>query len=127
MTSSAHDADLKGNNFRRAIHPQSFISLGVAPPPVTDGRKKPGLDTVNSVPVIFYHYRVAFILLPKASSKRLIREAKFRSFQLPKFSKCSLFGFFYLFPCIYDNNNENNNDRLCLICITLVFPFKRII
>ena len=27
MTSSAHDADLKGNNFRRTIHPQSFIAV----------------------------------------------------------------------------------------------------
>ena len=27
MTSSAHDADLKGNNFRRTMHPQSFIAV----------------------------------------------------------------------------------------------------
>ena len=27
MTSSAHDADLKGNSFRRSIHPQSFIAV----------------------------------------------------------------------------------------------------
>ena len=27
MTSSTHDAYLKGNNFRRTIHPQSFISV----------------------------------------------------------------------------------------------------
>ena len=46
MTSSAHDADLKGNNFRPTIHPQIFISVafifseldrggfrGPAPPP----------------------------------------------------------------------------------------------
>ena len=27
MTSSAHDADLEGNNFRRTIQPQSFIAV----------------------------------------------------------------------------------------------------
>ena len=27
MTSSTHDADLKRNNFRRTIHPQSFITV----------------------------------------------------------------------------------------------------
>ena len=27
MTSSAHDADLKGNNFRRTIYPQSSIAV----------------------------------------------------------------------------------------------------
>ena len=27
MKSSTHDADLKGNNFRRTIHPQSFITV----------------------------------------------------------------------------------------------------
>ena len=27
MTSSTLDADLKGNNFRRPIHPQSFIAV----------------------------------------------------------------------------------------------------
>ena len=26
MTSSTHDTDLKGNSFRRTIHPQSFIT-----------------------------------------------------------------------------------------------------
>ena len=27
VTSSTHDADLKENNFRRTIHPQSFIAV----------------------------------------------------------------------------------------------------
>ena len=54
MTSSAYDADLKGNNFRRTIHPQSFIAvtfifselegggggLPDPPPPRPEDRKK---------------------------------------------------------------------------------------
>ena len=58
MTSSAHDADLKGNNFRHTIHPQSFIAVAFifseldggasgAPPPVQKIKKKPGLDRVK--------------------------------------------------------------------------------
>ena len=61
MTSSAHDADLKGNNFRRTIHPQSFIAVASLfseldggasgapppPPPVQKIEKKPGLDRVK--------------------------------------------------------------------------------
>ena len=58
MTASAHDADLKGNNFRRTIHPQSFIAVAFifseldrgasgAPPPVQKIEKKPGLDRVK--------------------------------------------------------------------------------
>ena len=59
MTSSSHDADLKGNNFRRTIHPQSFIPVAFifseldgggasgAPPPVQKIKKKPGLDRVK--------------------------------------------------------------------------------
>ena len=71
MTSSAHDADLKGNNFRRTIHPQSFIVVAFifweldgggasgAPPPVQKIAKKPGLDRVNKpegcmLPLLFY-------------------------------------------------------------------------
>ena len=59
MTSSAHDADLKGNNFRRTIHPQSFIAVAFifseldrggfrSPPPVQKIEKKPGLDRVKA-------------------------------------------------------------------------------
>ena len=51
MTSSAHDADLKGSNFRHTIHPQSFIAVAVIfleldrgglpePPPGPEDRKK---------------------------------------------------------------------------------------
>ena len=59
MTSSAHDADLKGNNFRRNIHPQSFIAVAFkfseldrgdppeSPPPVQKIKKKPGLNRVK--------------------------------------------------------------------------------
>ena len=59
MTSSAHDADLKGNYFRRTIHPLSFIAVafifseldggasGAPPPPVQKIEKKPGQDRVN--------------------------------------------------------------------------------
>ena len=65
VTSSAHDADLKGNNFRRTIHPQSFIVVTsifseldrgasgapLPPPPfhpVQEIEKKPGLDRVKA-------------------------------------------------------------------------------
>ena len=66
MTSSAHDADLKGNNFRHTIHPQSFIAVAFIfseldrggfrspPPPVQKIEKKPGLDRVNVLSVYFY-------------------------------------------------------------------------
>ena len=60
MTSLAHDTDLKGNNFRRSIHPQSFIAVafifseldggvsGAPPPtPVQNVQKKPCLDRVK--------------------------------------------------------------------------------
>ena len=60
VTSSAHDVDLKGNNFRRAIHPQSFIAVafifseldrgasgGPPPSPGPEDRKRPGLDRVK--------------------------------------------------------------------------------
>ena len=63
MTSLADDADLKGNHFRRTIHPQSFIAaafifselgrggggggLPEPPPPGPEDRKKPGLDRVK--------------------------------------------------------------------------------
>ena len=57
MASSAHDADLKGNNLRRAIHPQTFIAVAFLfsgapppppPPPVQRIEKKPGLDRVKT-------------------------------------------------------------------------------
>ena len=58
MTSSAHDADLKGNNFRRTIHPQSFTAVAFifselhrgasGAPPVQNVEKKPGLDRVKT-------------------------------------------------------------------------------
>ena len=71
MTSSAHDADLKGNNFRRSIHPQSFIAVAFIfseldggglpePPPVQKIEKKPGLDRVNIR--VFSITRTTFIL-----------------------------------------------------------------
>ena len=53
MLLSAHDVDLKGNNFRRTIHPQSFIAVafisselereasGSSPPPVQKVEKSP--------------------------------------------------------------------------------------
>ena len=58
MTSSAHDADFKENNFRRTIHPQSFIAVASlfaeldrggfrTPPPVQKIEKKAGLDRVK--------------------------------------------------------------------------------
>ena len=58
MTSSAHDADLKGNNFRHTIHPQSFIAVAFifseldrggfrSPPRSRRSKKKPGLDRVK--------------------------------------------------------------------------------
>ena len=64
MTSLAHNADLKGNNFRRTIHPQSFIAVAFifseldrgasrAPSPRPEDRKKPGLDRVNVVAVVY--------------------------------------------------------------------------
>ena len=64
MTSSTHDADLKGNNFRRTIDPQSFITAAfifseldggggggglsqppypLPPPGQVNRKKKPGL------------------------------------------------------------------------------------
>ena len=63
VTSSAHDADLKGSNFRHTIHPQSFIAVAFifseldrggfrSPhPPVQKIEKKPGLDRVKSVSI----------------------------------------------------------------------------
>ena len=59
MTSSAHDADLKENNFRRTTHPQSFIAAAFifseldrggfrSTPPVQKIEKKPGLDRVKA-------------------------------------------------------------------------------
>ena len=58
MTSSTHDADLNENNFRRTIHPQSFIAVAFifseldrgasAGPPGPEGKKKkPDLDRVK--------------------------------------------------------------------------------
>ena len=58
MTSSAHDADIKGNNFRRTRHPQSFIAVAFvlseldrgaygAPHWSRRSQKKPGLDRVQ--------------------------------------------------------------------------------
>ena len=47
VTSSAHDADLKGNNFRGTIHPQSFIAVAFIFSKLDRGpdyRKKPCLD-----------------------------------------------------------------------------------
>ena len=68
MTTSAHDADLKGNNFRRTIHPQScsFDILGVkegggggkrasGAPPVPGGQEKPGLDGANISFMLYSH------------------------------------------------------------------------
>ena len=65
MTSLAHDAELKGNNFRRTVHPQSFIAaafifseldgggggggLPEPPHPVQKIEKKPDLDRVKVV------------------------------------------------------------------------------
>ena len=66
VTSSAHDVDLKGNNFRRTIHPRSFITVAFIfselgwggfqsppipppPPPVQKIEKKPGLDRLIQV------------------------------------------------------------------------------
>ena len=59
VTSSAHDADLKGNYFRRTIYPQSFIAVAFifseldrgdfrSLPPVQKIGKKPGLDRVKT-------------------------------------------------------------------------------
>ena len=52
MTSSAHDAELKGNNFRRTTHPQSFITVAFIFSELKDrkkrSKKKPGLDRVKS-------------------------------------------------------------------------------
>ena len=78
MTSSTYDADLKGNNFRRSIHPQSFITVAVifskldrggfgVPPPGPEDRKKPGLGRVKEPMSIyssvftmqFYHTELA--------------------------------------------------------------------
>ena len=62
VTSSAHDTDLKGNNFRRTIHPQSFIGVAFIfseldrggfrspTPPVQKVEKKPGLDRAKAWP-----------------------------------------------------------------------------
>ena len=58
MTSSTHDADLKGSNFIRTIHPKIFIAVAFilseleggasrAPPPRAEIPKIPGLDRVN--------------------------------------------------------------------------------
>ena len=58
MTSSTHDADLKGSHLRRTIHPQSFIAVAFlfleldrgasGPlPPRSTVEKKPGLDRVK--------------------------------------------------------------------------------
>ena len=63
MTSSTHDADLKGNNFRRTLHPRSFTPVACifseldggggggggfqSPAPVQKVKKKPGLDRVK--------------------------------------------------------------------------------
>ena len=58
MTSSTHDADLKGNHLRRTIHPQSFIAVAFlflkldrgasGPlPQQSTVEKKPGLDRVK--------------------------------------------------------------------------------
>ena len=62
MKSSAHDADLKRNNFRPTIHPQIFIAVAFIfseldgggglpepppPPPGPEDRKKPSLDSVK--------------------------------------------------------------------------------
>ena len=45
VTSSTHDADLKGNRFRRTIHPQSFIAVAFIFL-VQKIEKKLGLDRV---------------------------------------------------------------------------------
>ena len=67
MTTSTHDVDLKGNNFRRTIHPQScsFDILGVkeggggmgasGAPPVPDGQEKAGLDGANLSFMLYSH------------------------------------------------------------------------
>ena len=59
MTSSTHDADLKGNKFRRTIQPQGFIAVAFIfsklgggrglpeAPPIQKVEKKPGLDRVR--------------------------------------------------------------------------------
>ena len=64
MTSSTHDAGLKGNNFKRTLHPESFIAVvvlfselemgasGATPSPGPEGREKPGLDRLNCA--LFY-------------------------------------------------------------------------
>ena len=71
MTSSAHDAEYKGNNFRRTTHPQSFIAVafifselngdggegGLSEPPLRSrrsGKKKPGLDRTRTIALIFF-------------------------------------------------------------------------
>ena len=59
VTSSPHDADVKGNIFRRTMCPPSFVVIafifselpwggGRNPPPVVVRPKKPGLNRVNS-------------------------------------------------------------------------------
>ena len=73
VTSSTHDADLKENNFRLTIHPQSFIAvafifseLGGIPEPSLRSRrsKKRGLDS---------NFLGAFLpILYSARSQRII-------------------------------------------------------
>ena len=73
MTSSAHDADLKGNNFKRTIHPQSFIAVafifseldqrgasGASPSGPEDRKKARSVSVVSFVSFIKFH---AFAIL----------------------------------------------------------------
>ena len=45
MTSSAHDADLKGNNFKRTIYRQSFIAVAFIFSELDGGEGASGVPT----------------------------------------------------------------------------------
>ena len=95
MTSSAHDADLKGNNFRRNIHPQSFIAVAFIfselrglperppppPPQVQKVEKTPGLDGVKAS---IYLFIIIFKKLLKDNFIRLIYPSTDKEKTTPK-------------------------------------------
>ena len=61
VTSSSHDADVKGDIFRRTIYPPSLVVIafifselqrgggggGIRPPPVVEDQKLPGVNRVK--------------------------------------------------------------------------------
>ena len=88
MSSSPHDADFKGDIFRRTIYPPSLVVIAVfysrscggggggaestpPPPPAVEDGKKPGLNRLNLSRLVWHHL-ISFLGPPQNREKHAI-------------------------------------------------------